>query len=99
MLLQRKEESKKAIEMMIEELPEFYELQEEEEEEPEDEDESDAETEPGNIHKLVMMAYSELEWDREQDRDQYYVELFTLTVGMEPGSDLDYCTIQHKFTR
>ena len=50
MLLQRKEESKKAIEMMIEELPEFYELHEEEEEEPEDKDRSDAETEPGNIH-------------------------------------------------
>ena len=48
--MQRKEESKKAIEMMIEELPEFYELQEEEEPEDEDEDESDAETEPGNIH-------------------------------------------------
>ena len=75
-------------------MPDFEELQEqeEEEEEPEEEDESDAGTEPGNIHSLVMMAYSELQWDREQDRDQYYVELFTLTVGMESRSDLDYCT-------
>ena len=38
---------------MTDELPEFYELQEEEEEEEESEDESDAEPQPGNYSMSV----------------------------------------------
>ena len=60
--LQRKEEARKAIERMIDELPEFYELQEEEEEEEEseDEDESDAEPQPGNCSFIIYERNAKL---------------------------------------